>query len=300
MNHCRRRLNDTLVSIGLPVRNGVQTLPNVVESVLQQDHERLELVICDNASTDGTDELCRELTRADARVVYHRQRTNVGIVNNFNAAIRMARGTFFRWVGDDDWLAPTYLSRCLEVFANDSRLLLVTTEIKYTHSDGGTRSYSYSGMALNSDNPVERLAELLRLLVEGMFLDPLYGLMRREPILTIPRRNMIREDEVFAAKLALRGPWSHVPEVLAHRNVSHVRLPVLARRLGVPAWQAYLSTVVECREMLRAIADVQMTLTQRQRARSLVLRMYVGRQYRQFTHYANRLKKLTATRVGPT
>src|SRR5262245_55907722 len=97
------RQADTLVSVGLPVRNGAQTLRAVVSSVLTQDHELLELVICDNASTDGTEELCRELARGDKRIVYHRQPRNIGILNNFTYTMRLARGTFFRWLGDSDW-----------------------------------------------------------------------------------------------------------------------------------------------------------------------------------------------------
>ncbi len=62
---------------------------------------------------------------------------------------------------------------------------------------------------------------------------------------------MLREDEVFATKLALAGPWGHVAEVLAHRNMRHERLPAVARRLGVPAWQAHVANTLQCREILR-------------------------------------------------
>jgi glycosyltransferase involved in cell wall biosynthesis len=121
-----------LVSVGLPVYNGVQTVETVIRSVLSQTHERLELVISDNASSDGTEEVCRDLAARDRRIVYHRQSRNVGLLNNFIEVIRRARGTFFRWIGDDDWLAPQYVSRCVETLAGDPRLILVTTQIDYT------------------------------------------------------------------------------------------------------------------------------------------------------------------------
>ena len=63
-----------LVSIALPVYNGADTVAPVVESVLAQTHADLELVISDNASTDGTEEICRQFARDDRRVVYQRQR----------------------------------------------------------------------------------------------------------------------------------------------------------------------------------------------------------------------------------
>ena len=99
----------TVVSVGLPVRNGAERIEHVVRSVLDQDHENLELVICDNASTDDTEELCRELANQDSRIVYHRNPVNIGLLNNFIRVMQLSSGTFFRWVGDDDWLARVRL-----------------------------------------------------------------------------------------------------------------------------------------------------------------------------------------------
>ena len=52
---------EPLVSIGLPVRNGERTVGRAIRTVLEQDYAHLELVISDNASDDGTEEICREL-----------------------------------------------------------------------------------------------------------------------------------------------------------------------------------------------------------------------------------------------
>lgn len=93
-------MSDTLVSVGLPVRNGADRIGDVVRSVFAQDHPNLELVICDNASTDGTEDVCRELVENHHRIVYHRHPVNVGVLNNYISALRLATGTFFRWVGE--------------------------------------------------------------------------------------------------------------------------------------------------------------------------------------------------------
>src|SRR6266508_1904227 len=263
-----RSTHEPLVSICLPVRNGARRLEGVVRSVLAQRHEHLELVISDNASTDDTEEVCRELVRTDPRVVYHRQPENVGMLNNFITAMRLARGTFFRWVGDDDWLAPTCISRGVEVFAADER--------------------------------VERFAEMLRLLNESyLLLDPLYGLMRREAVANIPRRNMLREDQVFAAKMALAGPWGHVPEVLARRGWRDERRPQLARRLGVPTWHAAIATALQCRELLRSVRDADLDPAQRRRARAAVARWYVGRQRLVMANRRRQLASVATRLVAP-
>ncbi len=289
---------DPLVSIGLPVRNGEKHLQGVVRSVLAQDYHNLELVISDNASTDGTEEVCRELARADSRIVYHRQPENIGLMNNFVETMRLASGTFFRWVGDDDWLAPDWVSRCLEVFAADERLILVTTEIAHRDPDGVMRSASYHGNGLSSGDPVERFAEWLRLLNESyLLMDPMYGLMRRAPIVAIPRRNMLREDQIFAANMALAGPWGHLPEVLAKRGWKPETRPGLARRLDVPAWQAHAATVLQCREMLRCVRRAELDPAQRRRARTAIARLYVGRHRRTLARRGRRVASAAARLV---
>ncbi|WP_406673734.1 glycosyltransferase family 2 protein [Nonomuraea sp. N2-4H] len=274
-----------LVSIALPVRNGAERLEQVVKSVLAQDYGNVELVISDNASTDATEEVCRDLAAGDPRIVYHRHPHNVGLLGNFIHAARISRGAFVRWIGDDDRLDPSCISRAMAAFAADERLVLVTTQVAYTGPDGVTRMAAYDGTGLGSDDPVERLREWLRLLNESpLLMDPLYGLLRRGPATGIPRRNMLHEDEIFAAKLALAGPWGHVPEVLAHRNTRVERITKVARRLGVPSWQAHVSNTLQLRELLRWVGSAEhvpgLTAAQRRAARAAVLRMYARRQRR--------------------
>jgi glycosyltransferase involved in cell wall biosynthesis len=290
-------VSGSLVSVGLPTRNGAGRLERVIGSVLAQDHENIQLVICDNASTDDTEEYCRALAGSDSRVVYHRQPENVGILNNFMAAARLAEGTFFRWVSDDDWIEPTCVSRSLEAFADDERLLLVTSQIAYTGPDGMTQTGTYEGTGLRSSDPVVRLKEMLRMLNEShLLIDPLYGLFRRAPMVAIRRRNMLREDEVFATKLALAGPWGHVPEVLGHRNWKTESPAILARRLGVPSWQAHVSSTLQCREILGWLAEAGLTAEQRREARAAVYRMYVRREKRTVSRRSRKLVRLALRR----
>jgi glycosyltransferase involved in cell wall biosynthesis len=284
-----------LVSIGLPIRNGERTLASVIECVLAQDHERIELIVSDNASTDRTEMLCRKWAAVDRRIVYHRHQRDVGIFANFVHTMNIARGEYFRWIGDDDWIAPDYVSRCLAEFFRDTRLILVTTQIRYTKPDGSTLTRPYSGNALHSNAPIDRFEEIATLLSrEDMPVDPLYGLMKLSAVRAIARRNMIREDEIFAAKLALAGPWGHVSETLAHRHLKRASIAHLARRLGVPSWQAYVPLVVQCREILRRIGEQQFSRSEMRRARLAVARLYAGRHYANAARRARKLMRLVS------
>jgi glycosyltransferase involved in cell wall biosynthesis len=288
---------DTLVSIGLPVRNAGSRVADVVRSVLAQDHQNLELLISDNASTDDTEEVCRELARSDSRIAYHRQPRNIGLLNNFVYAIGAAKGTYFRWIGDDDQLEPSFATRCLQAFDADPRLLLVTTGISYSGPGGALQTARYEGTALRSDDPVERFTELMHLLnTSHLVIDPLYGMMVRETVAAIPRRNMLHEDEVLATKLALAGPWGHVGEVLAHRVWKEDQVAALGRRLEVPAWQWRIRNALQTRETLHWLRHVDLTDEQRRQAQAAVYRMYVTRQWKVLQRRGRKLVRMATSR----
>jgi hypothetical protein len=114
---------------------------------------------------------------------------------------------------------------------------------------------------------------------------------------TIPRRNMQREDEVYAAKLALAGPWGHVNEVLAHRHTKVEKIGLLARRLGVPSWQSKFSNTLQYRELMQWVAVAPgLTAQQRRQARAAVSRMYMFREQRTISHKSRKLVRLALGR----
>jgi glycosyltransferase involved in cell wall biosynthesis len=264
-----------LVSIVLPVYNGVDTLAPVVESVLAQTWTDLELVISDNASSDGTEHLARRFAREDPRVVYRRQASNVGLLNNFTSAAARARGTYLRWIGDDDWLAPDFVARVVDAFRDDPRRVLVTTQLVYRDGTGAESvETGYDPTGLASRDPVERLARMLRLLTtEAPLVDPLYAMIRRD-LATVPRRNMMREDQVFASRLALAGPWGHVAAPLAGRHRVDDSAADIARLLGLPEWRRHVRVLLQCRELVHWIDRSPLTPAQRRRARAEVGRFY--------------------------
>src|ERR1700753_1165422 len=85
------------VSIGLPVYNDDRFLAQTLDCLLSQSYRDFELIICDNCSTDKTEAICRSYADKDARIRYHRNRTNIGVSRNFNLSFRLSRGEYFKW-----------------------------------------------------------------------------------------------------------------------------------------------------------------------------------------------------------
>ena len=104
---------DPLVSIGLPVYNGERWLRGALDCLLGQTYRNIELVVCDNASTDATSALCAEYVERDPRVRYFRNPYNVGTrgpSGNFCRVLAHATGDFN--VGSaDDGRDPTTSNR---------------------------------------------------------------------------------------------------------------------------------------------------------------------------------------------
>lgn len=104
---------NALISIIVPVYNIMEYLPRCVYSIMAQTYRRLEILLVDDGSTDGTGELCDELARQDERIrVFHKE--NGGSSSARNLALKEARGEYFGFVDSDDYIEPDMYERLYE------------------------------------------------------------------------------------------------------------------------------------------------------------------------------------------
>ena len=90
------------LTVGLPVYNGEKYLAESLEALLGQSYEDFELIISDNASTDGTADICRRYEKQDSRIRYVRQPRNIGLAPNHNFVLEQAREELFKWAYHDE------------------------------------------------------------------------------------------------------------------------------------------------------------------------------------------------------
>ena len=112
------------LSVGLPVYNGEAYVAEALEALLYQSYADFELIISDNASTDGTAEICRDYEKRDPRVRYLRQPRNVGLAPNHNAVVEAASGELFKWAASDDLYARDLLERCVNALDENPAVVL--------------------------------------------------------------------------------------------------------------------------------------------------------------------------------
>jgi glycosyltransferase involved in cell wall biosynthesis len=213
------------VSFGLPVWNGEASIRKCLDSLLAQDFTDFEVVVSDNASTDGTGQILSEYAARDPRIRVSRNRENIGAIENFNLVFRRSRGEYFRWIGVTDWLEPNYASRCVEALDADPKAVLVTTYFRFHRSDGTSTCEKYLGERVDSERPERRFSRMLWFYQAGAAkYDPIYSLIRRD---ALERTRLVWMmdwgDRMMGAELSLLGRFQHVPECLAHRTKESTR-----------------------------------------------------------------------------
>src|SRR5689334_7548849 len=106
-----------MVSAVVPAYNAEATLRETLESVRSQTHERLEIIVVDDGSTDGTVAIVEAQQQIDPRIRLIRQK-NAGVATARNAGAAAAKGAYLAPVDADDLWHPTKIERQLAAFAH--------------------------------------------------------------------------------------------------------------------------------------------------------------------------------------
>lgn len=115
-------MKDQLVSVIIPVYNYERYLAEAIESVLNQTHQQLEVIVVDDGSTDRSGEVAESF--ADRGVQYCRQ-VHAGIGPTRNKGVELARGEFLAFLDADDRWPLEKIERQLNAFESDQTLEMV-------------------------------------------------------------------------------------------------------------------------------------------------------------------------------
>jgi glycosyltransferase involved in cell wall biosynthesis len=225
------------ISIGLPVYNGERYLPSAIESILSQSYQDFELIVCDNASTDKTAQICKDFCVQDKRIRYFRNANNMGAAANFNRSFELATGKYFKWAADDDLCAPDFLLHCFEVLENDPGAILAYPRTMVVDANGNEIGpYDYK-LLTDSAHRVVRFKELLK----GHKCFEVFGLIRRDALL---KTHLIgayaHGDGVLLSHLSLLGRFVEIPEYLFFaRHHPDQSMAIMKKKAGSPTHEEY-------------------------------------------------------------
>lgn len=233
-------------TIGLPVYNGAATIAAAIDSLLAQTLADFELVICDNASTDGTYEICRGYAAKDPRVRVFRNEANLGAVRNFARCVELASAGYFMFAAADDRWHPEFLAETAKILDEDPRVGVAMSAVERTLPLGGRLDLV---RFVGSDDPLQlsRLGVLWRLLSPKKFNLFIYGLFRTELL----RKAMpyfpdaLGGDRLFLCQFALGTRLAAVDRCLyfrAHQPDHEAKYQEACRKVAV--WTRQIAALI--------------------------------------------------------
>jgi glycosyltransferase involved in cell wall biosynthesis len=207
-----------LLSVGLPVYNGMPYLIESIESILNQDFRDLEVVATDNASSDETEEVLRGYAERDPRVRYIRNPKNLGASRNYIRCFELARGKYFRWGAADDYITPGAMGACVEVLESDPTVVLAWPQTRIVGPEGEfIEDYDDGGDGWAAETPADRFWASL---AQWGYCNVAFGVMRRDVLAeTVLFGDYPASDLVWQSDMAIRGRFKQVRGHYYHRRV---------------------------------------------------------------------------------
>lgn len=207
------RVTPPLATIGIPSYNRRRSLERSLQTALGQDYDNFEVLVCDNASTDGTQEFVENHLKKDSRLRYIRHPENKGPLFNFKSALESARGVYFLWLGSDDRIDPNYLKHCIAHLQRNPDHVLVSGRIHYYK--GGKFLFEEPQVNIHQAGIHGRVAEFYRSIgCNGVT----YGVGQKSDFLRIPFTQSMGWDWLFVAGLAGLGKIQSVDGTIIHRE----------------------------------------------------------------------------------
>lgn len=202
-----------LVTIGIPTYNRGALIGGTIQAALNQTYANIEILISDNASEDDTDRICRRYSDRNASVRYVRQKRNIGPTENFKYVLHHAKGEYFMWLGDDDWIDANYVEEGVKILTGREDVT-IATGIPYYYRDD---KFLYTGTVINLLQ--ERgTVRLRRYYAQVRHNSGFYGLMRRALLVDHDLDNVLGGDLLIIGAMAYRGKMVSLETTRLHRR----------------------------------------------------------------------------------
>ncbi len=208
------RSAEALVSIGLPVYNEARHLDAALAALRAQDYPELEIIICDNASTDETLAICRRHALEDPRVRVETASTNIGVTGNFRRAFELAKGQYFMWASGHDLWSSGLVGECVGLLREHPGACLAYASCDWIGPEGESLARESGWTDTRGLAPPARFFTVL-----WGNMHPVLGLMRSDQLRACgPLPAVVGGDLVLLADLSLRGDFLHAPRSRWYRR----------------------------------------------------------------------------------
>jgi len=110
--------SEPLISICIPTYNGSQYIEKCIESCLAQSYRNIEIIVCDDCSSDSLLNVLNPYLKKDCRITFYQNEKNLGLVGNWNKCMNYASGEYIKWLFQDDWMDVNAIEEFVEIANN--------------------------------------------------------------------------------------------------------------------------------------------------------------------------------------
>lgn len=197
-----------LVTIGIPIYNEERFLTQSIKSLLAQDYNNLKFIISDNASTDGTERICREFFEQDGRIDYRRMENNHGAVANFRLVHDLADGKYFMWASGHDLWQPNFVSECVKLLECEPEAVIAFGSSNWIDAFGKPLPRTSGWTDTRGMDSIARFHSLI-----WGNMHPILGVIRAESLQkTRGPLSTAGADLILLSELILQGDFVHAVE----------------------------------------------------------------------------------------
>jgi glycosyltransferase involved in cell wall biosynthesis len=172
------------ISIGMTAYNSEKFIGDSIQSLLAQTTQDFKILISDDASNDGTEEVCRRWTTIDKRVYYVKQECNLGPRANYEYVFKKCDTEYFMWASHDDVWMPTFIEKCIsELEDNQDAGFVITRWTVESRTIPLLRRFFLPSMAFVADpDPIKRMISFTSLPFSSFKDNLTYGIWRRKSL----------------------------------------------------------------------------------------------------------------------
>jgi glycosyltransferase involved in cell wall biosynthesis len=213
------------LTIGLMVYNEADYLDKTFESIFSQGIDNYEILVGNNASTDGSSNIIDAWAKKYPELVHIKRQFNIGALQNWNDIIERARGEYFVLAGGHDLWSSRYLKSLIERLDYNPRAVIAFARTQWIDQSGNNVSIPTSLLDTSGMKSLGRFVSI-------MFANQhyLYGMMRLSEVKkTRKQLEIVGSGEIFLQELAQLGDFSLVEGERWFRRINRNENSLLQR-----------------------------------------------------------------------
>lgn len=197
-------MNEPLVTVIIPVKNGERFLASAITSVLKQDYPPLEIIVVDGQSVDGTAQIAKSFKQV--RYIYQEKDPN--IANARNLGIKVAQGDLIAFISHDDLWTPNKLRLQVDYLIRHPGIQYTITKVRFFLEPGCSIPVGFRKELLEKDH-IGPMPETL--VVRKSLFDLIGGFN--------PELKLLEDNDWFSRARDNHIPMAVIPELLVYKRV---------------------------------------------------------------------------------